>query len=182
MKTLTLLRHAKSGYDDPLLRDFDRPLNDRGRRAALRIGEWLRTAQDKGDMPDFDHVFASPAVRCKQTVEGVEAGMNGRLAPIYEKRIYLSSSATLVELVAGFADHHQHAMLIGHNPGLEDLLLELVPMGSDLRAQAELKYPTATIARLDLAIDRWAQVDGGHAVLTQFVRPRDLDASLGPDD
>ena len=182
MKTLTLLRHAKSGYDDPLLRDFDRPLNDRGRRASLRIGQWLRDARDKGDMPDFDHVFASPAIRCKQTIEGVEAGMNSRLAPIYEKRIYLSSSATLVELVAGFADHHEHAMLIGHNPGLEDLLLELVPPGSTLRNEAELKYPTATIARLDLAIDRWAQVDGGHAVLAQFVRPRDLDPALGPDD
>jgi len=182
VKTLTLLRHAKSGYDDPLLRDFDRPLNDRGHRAAVRIGQWLRAAQDRGDMPDFDHVFASPAVRCKQTIEDVEAGMKSRLAPIYEKRIYLSSSATLVELVAGFADHHQHAMLIGHNPGLEDLLLELVPPGSLLRDEAETKYPTATLARLDLAIDRWAQVDGGHAVLAQFVRPRDLDPSLGPDD
>jgi phosphohistidine phosphatase len=182
VKTLTLLRHAKSGYDDPLLRDFDRPLSDRGRRASVRIGEWLRAAQDRGDMPDFDHVFASPALRCKQTIEGVEAGMNGRLAPLYEKRIYLSSSATLVELVAGFADHHQNAMLIGHNPGLEDLLLELVPPGARLRDEAELKYPTATLARLDLDIDRWAQVDGGRAVLAQFVRPRDLDPSLGPED
>ena len=182
MKTLTLLRHAKSGYDDPLLRDFDRPLNDRGRRASVRIGEWLRDAQDKGEMPDFDHVFASPALRCKQTIEGVEAGMHARLAPIYEKRIYLSSSATLVELVAGFADHHQNAMLVGHNPGLEDLLLELVPPGGKLRDEAEQKYPTATIARLDLDIERWAQVDGGRAVLAQFVRPRDLDPSLGPDE
>ncbi len=182
MKTLTLLRHAKSGYDDPLLRDFDRPLNDRGRRAAETIGRWLRRAQDAGTMPDFDHVAASPAVRCRQTIEGVEAGMKARLAPIYEKRIYLSSSATLTELVAGFADHHENALLVGHNPGLEDLLLELVPSGEALRAEAELKYPTATIARLDLAIDRWAQIDGGRATLAQFVRPRDLDPALGPDD
>ena len=182
MKTLTLLRHAKSGYDDPLLRDFDRPLSDRGRRAALAIGGWLRVAQRDGRMPDFDHVFASPAVRCKQTIEGVEAGMNWRLAPIYEKRIYLSSSATLVELVAGFADHYENALLIGHNPGLEDLLLELVPPGGTLRDEAEMKYPTATIARLDLDIERWAQVDGGGAVLAQFVRPRELDATLGPED
>lgn len=182
MKTLTLLRHAKSGYDDPVLRDFDRPLNDRGRSAAFRIGQWLRTAQDRGEMPDFDHVASSPAVRCRQTIEGVEMGLNARLAPIYEKRIYLSSSATLVELIAGFADHHHNAMLVGHNPGLEDLLLELVPRGNKLRDEAELKYPTATIAKLDLDIERWAQVDGGHATLTQFVRPRDLDPRLGPDD
>ena len=182
MKTLTLLRHAKSGYDDPLLRDFDRPLNARGRQAAMTIGKWLRTAQDKGDMPDFDHVAASPAVRCRQTIDGVETGMKSRLAPIYETRIYLSSSATLTELIAGFADHHRHAMLVGHNPGLEDLLLELVPPGNTLRDQAELKYPTATLARLDLDIDTWTKIDGGRATLTHFIRPRDLDPSLGPDD
>jgi phosphohistidine phosphatase len=182
VKTLTLLRHAKSGYDDPLLRDFDRPLNDRGRKAAATIGGWLRLALDAGTIEDFDHVAASPAVRCRQTIEGVELGMKARLAPIYEKRIYLASSATLVELVAGFAEHHNHALLVGHNPGLEDLLLELVPPGSVLRAEAEAKYPTATLARLEIAIDRWAQVDGGRAVLTHFVRPRDLDPSLGPDD
>ena len=182
MKTLTLLRHAKSGYDDPLLRDFDRPLNARGRNAAMTIGRWLRAAQDRGDMPDFDHVAASPAVRCRQTIDGVETGMKSRLAPIYETRIYLASSATLTELIAGFADHHDNAMLVGHNPGLEDLLLELVPPGSGLRAEAELKYPTATLARLDLDIESWTRVDGGRAVLTHFIRPRDLDPSLGPDD
>ncbi|WP_156255417.1 SixA phosphatase family protein [Sandarakinorhabdus oryzae] len=182
MKTLTLLRHAKSGYDDPLLRDFDRPLNDRGRRAAMKVGQWLGAAIRRGDMPDFALVFASPAVRVRQTIEGLEAGMNRPLAPVYEQRIYLSSSATLIELCAGFSDAHADAMLVGHNPGLEDLLLELVPPGGALRAEAELKYPTATLARLDIAIDRWAQIDGGRAELTKFVRPRDLDPSLGPDD
>jgi phosphohistidine phosphatase len=182
VKTLTLLRHAKSGYDDPLLRDFDRPLNERGRKASRTIGEWLKAARARGDMPDFDHVASSPAVRCRQTIEGVEQGLGARLAPIFESRMYLSSSATLVELVAGFADHHEHAMLVGHNPGLEDLLLELVPPGSGLRAEAELKYPTATLAQLVLPITRWAQVDGGGARLAHFIRPRDLDPSLGPDE
>ncbi len=183
MKTLTLLRHAKSGYDDPLLRDFDRPLNDRGRRAAVHMGEWLKAARADGRMPDFDLVASSPAVRCRQTIEGVEEGFGQPLAPLYEKRIYLSSSATLVELIAGFAGEHDHALLVGHNPGLEDLVLELVPRGSgQLRDEAELKYPTGTLARLDLAIDRWAQIDGGRAQLALFIRPRDLDPSLGPDD
>jgi phosphohistidine phosphatase len=182
LKTLTLLRHAKSGYDDPLLRDFDRPLNDRGRRAAMKVGQWLNAAIKRGEMPDYRLVFASPAVRVRQTIEGLEAGMNRPLAPVYEQRIYLSSSATLIELCAGFSDEFADAMLVGHNPGLEDLLLELVPPGGDLRAEAELKYPTATLARLDIAIDRWAQIDGGRAELAKFVRPRDLDPSLGPDD
>ncbi len=182
MKTLTLLRHAKSGYDDPLLRDFDRPLNDRGRRAAATIGRWLKAARERGEMPDFDHVSASPAVRVRQTIDGVEDGLKGRLAPLYEQRIYLASSATLVELVAGFGDGCHHAMLVGHNPGLEDLLLELVPPGNRLRQEVEIKYPTATLAHMTLDIDRWAQVDGGRAMLTHFIRPRDLDPALGPDD
>lgn len=182
MKTLTLLRHAKSGYDDPLLRDFERPLNDRGRRAAVRVGQWLKAARERGDMPEFDHVAASPAVRVRQTIDGVEAGLQARLAPLYEQRIYLASSATLTELVAGFADACDHALLVGHNPGLEDLLLELVPRGDPLRDEAEMKYPTAALARLDLDIQRWAQVDGGRAALRHFIRPRDLDPSLGPED
>lgn len=182
MKSLTLLRHAKSGYDDPLLRDFDRPLNDRGRRAAMKVGQWLGAAITRAEMPDYMLVFASPALRVRQTIEGLEAGMNRPLAPVYEQRIYLSSSATLIELCAGFSDDYGDAMLVGHNPGLEDLLLELVPPGGDLRAEAELKYPTATLAQLDIAIDRWAQIDGGRAELTRYVRPRDLDPSLGPDD
>jgi phosphohistidine phosphatase len=183
VKTLSMLRHAKSGYDDPLLRDFDRPLNTRGRKAAVTMGQWLRRARAKGEMPEFDTVIASPAVRCRQTIEGVEEGLGQPLAPLYEKRIYLCSSATLVELIAGFPADHDHALLIGHNPALEDLLLELVPQGSTpLRDEAEVKYPTATLARLDLDIDRWAQVDGGRARLAHFIRPRDLDPSLGPDD
>lgn len=182
MKTLTLLRHAKSGYDDPVLRDFDRPLNARGRKAAATVGAWLKTARASGQMAEFDQVLASPAVRVRQTIDGLEEGLGARLAPVYEQRIYLASSATLTELVAGLPDHCDHALLVGHNPGLEDLLLELVPPGDPLRAEAEIKYPTATLARLDIAIDRWAQIDGGRASLVHFIRPRDLDPGLGPDD
>lgn len=182
MKTLTLLRHAKSGYDDPVLRDFDRPLNARGRKAAATVGAWLKKARASGQMAEFDRVLASPAVRVRQTIDGLEEGLGARLAPVYEQRIYLASSATLTELAAGLPDECNHALLVGHNPGLEDLLLELVPPGDTLRAEAEMKYPTATLARLDIAIDRWAQIDGGRAALVHFIRPRDLDPSLGPDD
>jgi phosphohistidine phosphatase len=182
MKTLTLLRHAKSGWDDPVLRDFDRPLNARGRKAAVTVGRWLKDAQARGDMPVFDHVSASPAVRVRQTIDGLEEGLGQRLAPLYEQRIYLASTTALTEILAGLDDRWANVLLVGHNPGMEELLLELVPPGGALRTEVEIKYPTATLARIDLPIERWAQIEGGRGTLAQFVRPRDLDPALGPDD
>jgi phosphohistidine phosphatase len=73
-------------------------------------------------------------------------------------------------------------LLIGHNPGLEDLLLLLIADADPLRGEAEIKYPTATLAILDLAVDQWRDAGAGRATLRHFIRPRDLDASLGPDD
>lgn len=182
MKTLTLLRHAKSTWDDPVERDFDRPLNGRGRRAAARIGQWLRDEGQDDDGPAFDHVRASPAVRVRQTIEGVEDGLRRPLKPMFDARIYLASAVTLLDIVQGFEPGAATALLIGHNPGLEDLLLLLTPDADPLRGQAEIKYPTATLAILDLAIDTWRDAQSGSATLRHFIRPRDLDASLGPDD
>ncbi|MGI4878572.1 MAG: SixA phosphatase family protein [Janthinobacterium lividum] len=177
MKTLTLLRHAKSTWDDPVERDFDRPLNGRGRRAAARIGQWLADADSS-----FDHVRASPAVRVRQTIEGIEDGLGRALKPMFDTRIYLASAVTLLDLVQGFEDKAATGMLIGHNPGLEDLLLLLTPDADPLRGEAEIKYPTATLAVLELDIAAWHDAKSGCAHLRHFIRPRDLDASLGPDD
>ncbi|QYE35539.1 MULTISPECIES: SixA phosphatase family protein [Sphingosinicellaceae] len=182
MKTLTLLRHAKSTWDDPVERDFDRPLNGRGRRAAARIGQWLRDEGRGDDGAPFDHVRASPAVRVRQTIEGVEDGLRRRLNPMFDARIYLASAVTLLDIVQGFEESAATALLIGHNPGLEDLLLLVTPDADPLRGEAEIKYPTATLAVLDLDIATWRDAGAGCAHLRHFIRPRDLDASLGPDD
>ena len=178
MKTLTLLRHAKSSWDDTVERDFDRPVNGRGRRAAARIGRWIA---DEGLA--FDHVVASPAVRVRQTLEGVEDGLGSLLTPLWDTRIYLSSAATLMLLAQQFSDAKSDALLVGHNPGCEDLLLMLVAPGTGrLRDEAEIKYPTATLARIELDIAKWADLDDNTGKLSHFVRPRDLDPTLGPDD
>jgi phosphohistidine phosphatase len=178
MKTLSLLRHAKSSWDDPVERDFDRPLNGRGHRAARRMGEWLKESGLR-----FDRVLASPALRIKQTIEGVEAGLEERLRPGFDKRIYMASAASLFDLIRDTPDDSAHLLLIGHNPGLEDLLL-LATEGdpSSLRAEAEAKYPTATFASIELPVAKWAAIEEGGARLVQFVRPRDLDPTLGPED
>jgi len=178
LKTLTLLRHAKSSWDDTVERDFDRPVNGRGRRAAARIGRWIA---DEG--LTFDHIVASPAVRVRQTLEGVEDGLGATLKPLWDTRIYLSSAATLMLLAQQFSDEKSDALLVGHNPGCEDLLLMLVAAGTGAsRDEAEVKYPTATLARIELDIERWADLDDNTGRLAHFIRPRDLDPTLGPDD
>lgn len=176
MKTLCLLRHAKSGWDDPLLRDFDRPLNARGRRAAAAIGGAMKAAGMA-----FDHVRASPAMRVRQTLDAAAVGF-GPLPATFDEGIYLASAATLLDLVHGFDDAHGVALLVGHNPGLEELLMLLVPPGGELRAEVEEKYPTATLAVIEADVAGWGLVAAGEGRLTRFVRPRDLDPSLGPDD
>jgi phosphohistidine phosphatase len=179
MKVLTLLRHAKSGWDDPALRDFDRPLNKRGRRAARTIGREMRA---QGLV--FDAVVASPATRVVETLADVGDGYGEAFAPALEPRIYLASAATLLELVRQADDKADRLLLVGHNPGLERLALLLTQEepGDGVRHALADKYPTATIAEIALPIDRWSEVEAGTGRLSRFIRPRDVDPELGPED
>lgn len=177
VKTLTLLRHAKSGWDDAVQRDVDRPLNPKGRRAARTVGAHLRREGFA-----FDHVVASPALRVRQTLDEVASGYGAAIAPAWDRRIYLASAATLLDVIRELPETAATALLVGHNPGLEDLVLLLVPDAAPgLRDAVEEKYPTASVAELRLAVDRWDDVAKGGATLHRFVRPRDLDPALGPD-
>ncbi len=178
MKKLTLLRHAKSGWDDPVARDFDRPLNARGKRAALRIGQYLRD----NDL-HYDHVLSSPAIRCVETIEQLAQGVGETIAPSWDKRIYLASAVSLLDVVQETDDRHDSLLLVGHNPGLEDLVLMLVPdrIDDEARDQVEEKFPTASLAEISFPVERWDDVRANGGTLSLFVRPRDLDPSLGPD-
>lgn len=174
MKTLTLLRHAKSGGDEPGLRDFDRPLNAKGRRAAETMGRHLHAEGFA-----FDRVVASPAVRVVETLDAVGEGYGASLRPDWDRRLYLAAAETLLDVAR--EQTADRVLLVGHNPGLEELALMLVPFcANGLRGAVERKYPTASVAELHVEGD-WAMLDTGGATLTRFVRPRDLDPSLGPD-
>jgi phosphohistidine phosphatase len=174
MKILTLLRHAKSGWDDPVSRDFDRPLNPRGRRAAGVVG-----AEMKAQGLAFDLVLASPARRVVETLEEIAAAF-GPLRPHSDERLYLASTATLLEIVRATPDSVDRLLLVGHNPGVEELALRLSRRGG-LRGEVEVKYPTGTLAEIALPVERWTDVGEGDGELVRFVRPRDLDPELGPD-
>ena len=173
MKRLGLLRHAKSDWDDIGQRDFDRGLNDRGRRGSKLIGDHI-LAQDV----DFDLVLASPAERVKATLV---AGLPD-LPVRYDQRIYLADIDTLFEVLRG-ADDAEAVLIAGHNPGMQDLLFALVPPAheNEMFDEAAVKFPTAAFALLELAIDDWAALEKDCGKLVHFQRPRDLDPNLGPE-
>ena len=177
MKTLGLLRHAKSDWDDIAQRDFDRGLNERGRKGAQIIGRHIR---EHGQ--EWDRLLASPAVRVQLTLDG--AGLPQE--PIYDERLYLASFDTIVETIEAHAgkgaDQAGSILIAGHNPGLQDVLLELVAPGkeNDLFRKAVVKFPTAAFAVLECDIDDWSELKRYCAQLVHFVRPRDLDPSLKP--
>ncbi len=173
MKLLGLLRHAKSDWDDIGQRDFDRGLNERGRRGARLIGGHILGADTC-----FDLVLASPAERVKATL--AEALPDAEVR--YDPRIYLADADTLLEVLRG-AGPADAVLLAGHNPGLQDLLFALVAPANEnaLFDEAAVKFPTATFALLELAIDDWAALGKECGKLVHFQRPRDLDPSLGPE-
>lgn len=177
MKSVILLRHAKSDWNDSVSRDFDRPLNERGKRAARLMGDWARR-----EGVTFDAIVASPAVRVVETLDNFLDGYGKPVDAHWDRRVYLASSTTLVDVLRDLPDTLGAVMLAGHNPGLEDLVLDLVPDDATdaLRMAVEEKYPTAAIATLQFAADSWSNL-AGPAALTAFTRPRDLDPALGPD-
>jgi len=180
MKTLSLLRHAKSGWDDPVARDFDRPLNEKGKRAAIAMG---RRARDLLDLSS-GKLIASPAARVTQTLDSFFEGLGRTIEPIWDKRIYLASASTLLDIIHETGASVDHLMLVGHNPGLEDLILNLVADdgSSPLRDIVESKYPTAALAQISWNGEDWRSLgpaSGAH--LDILIRPRDVDPALGPD-
>ena len=150
MKRLTLLRHAKSSWDQAGLDDHDRPLAERGRRDAPRIGERLTR---RGLRPDL--VLSSTALRARETAELVSAALGGGSRPklALEPRIYLASPDELLAVLAGIDDAVGELVLVGHNPGLTELVNTLLP---DLKLA---NLPTAGAVAIDCDTDRWQTID-----------------------
>ncbi|MEL7445923.1 MAG: histidine phosphatase family protein [Pseudomonadota bacterium] len=173
MKVLGLLRHAKSEWDDTTQRDFDRGLNDRGRKGAALIGDHIREHNVA-----WGTLLASPAERVQRTLELALPDMDAA----FDKRLYLASPDTMVEVIQDLAGDVQSVLVAGHNPGLQNLILELVSPSkeNDLFKEASVKFPTATFAVMECAIDDWSELKKFCAELVHFARPRDLDPELGP--
>ncbi|WP_309623355.1 histidine phosphatase family protein [Novosphingobium sp.] len=177
MKILGLFRHAKSDWQDPRARDFDRPLNERGRCGAALMGGHVRDHGVK-----WERMIASPAIRCAETIEIAAEAIGRPVAVNWDRRVYLASGVTLADLLREQAGDPASILMVGHNPGLEDLIFDLVPDdgSSPLRDVVEEKLPTASFAVLELDIGKWADLKDGCARLVHLTRPRDLDPALGP--
>ena len=169
MKILTLLRHAKSDWDEPSQRDFDRPLNARGRTAAAAMGEELRRLGLA-----FDRVVASPARRTTETLERL-IDTYGPLPIDFDERLYLASVPTLLGIVQAADDIEHRLLIVGHNPGMQQLTLVLSGAG-ELRARATAKFPTCALAELRFDVTSWGEVDAGAGTLARLILPRDLTA------
>jgi phosphohistidine phosphatase len=165
VKRLYLLRHAKSSWDEPGLADRDRPLAPRGERASNSMAKYLR---DEGIVPEL--VLCSASKRTRETLErlGLGDGTEVRI----EDELYAASAGELLGALHEVADEVESVMVIGHNPGIERLALELAAGGDELDRMRE-KFPTAALATLELD-GTWSELAPGGAELVSFVKPKEL--------
>jgi phosphohistidine phosphatase len=173
MKTLYLLRHGKSAWNDPSLADHDRPLAPRGARAAKLIGRELRKEGFRADC-----ILCSTARRAIDTLEIVTAQLDGGALemPVHQEReLYLTGERTLLERLRRLPDKVGTAMLVGHNPDLHYLAQELAGSGDkeDLKS-LEAKFPTAALAVLKFPVESWSDIGPRAGRLTRFLIPKKL--------
>lgn len=168
MKTVLLLRHAKSDWSDGSLRDFERPLAKRGRNDAPLMGEVLLQYEA---VPD--KILSSPAKRAKQTAELVAEACGYKKSIDWHDTFYGASSDDLIIALTRLPNTVERAMLVGHNPTMEETVAALL-VGYSTECQDEfyIKVPTAGLICLDLHILDWATLEPGDAVLRWFVIPR----------
>ena len=161
MKNLLVLRHAKSSWENAELSDFERPLNKRGLETIQIIGqEFFRL-----NLPT-DLILSSPAKRAKQTAVLVKesGGIAGEIK--YADGIYEASVMKLLHIVSEIDDKFNHVLLVGHNPGLEELIRVLT---GNIQVM-----PTATLAKLDLDIETWLEITANCGKLDFAITPKEL--------
>jgi phosphohistidine phosphatase len=162
MKTLLVLRHAKSSRNDPALDDHERPLNERGRRDAPRMGELVRK---HGLIPDL--IISSDAVRARLTAEAVAEAARYAGEILHHPQLYPGSPADILSVLRTVPGNAETVMIVGHNPGLEQLVERLTGEQRDL--------PTAALAQVALPIDRWRDLKPStRGTLVGHWRPKEL--------
>lgn len=162
MKTLFVLRHAKSSWDDTALSDFERPLNKRGFQTAPLMGEVMKKNQFHPNL-----ILSSPAKRAAQTAVLIKEAAQIHSEIQFDKRIYEASSARLLEIVSERDEQIESILLVGHNPGLEGLIKFLT---SEIQPM-----PTAALAVIDLMIAKWSEINSPTGKLRTLIRPKEMD-------
>lgn len=165
MKRLLILRHAKSSWADSDLSDFDRPLNERGLKAAPFMGSLIA---QRGLLPDA--IVSSPAKRAKQTATLLHENSGADLTLTFDDRIYEASPNTLRMVVSETPDELASVMIVGHNPGIEGFIRHLT-------GQIE-SMPTAALAVIDLEIDSWTDIANETGTLVTIIKPKEEMSSV----
>ncbi|MGH9865697.1 MAG: SixA phosphatase family protein [Candidatus Acidiferrales bacterium] len=169
MKTLHLLRHAKSSWKDPNLDDHDRPLNKRGRQTAKLIAAYFRRAKIAPDL-----VICSTAVRARQTLDPI-AKVRKPPKIVIEREMYEGMQKTLWEQLRNIPKRAKCVLLIGHNPGLQDLALALADAGAgEPSPSVKAKFPTGAIASFRVK-GAWKALQPHHAVLFSYTTPEKIE-------
>ncbi len=164
MKTLLILRHAKSSWKEARLTDHDRPLNKRGHRDAPKMGRLLR---DKELVPQL--IISSTAKRTRKTVKLVSKACGYKGERLFREELYAAEPEAYIEAVKELDDKYQRVMVVGHNPGLEELLERLTA--------EEHTLPTAALAEVSLPIQTWRELDDSiKGELIKLWVPRQLSA------
>ena len=175
---LSLLRHAKSNWDDPTLPDHERPLSPRGIKAATRMSRYLA---DEALIPDL--VVCSDAVRTRATLALLFTPLDHAMPrTVFTRDLYLADPDQILTALAHATERAEqagrpprHVMIIAHNPGLQHLALSLPGGGrrADIERLAQ-KYPTTALAHFTVEAENWSDLAPGNAHLDRFVTPKSL--------
>ena len=164
MKHLSVFRHAKAENINGFPTDFARPLTSRGQKDAHHMGKLLANVE-----PTIDWISASPSQRTRETTEAVLKAFNHKPAVIWQDAIYEAEAETLLAVLAEIPEEMEHVLIIGHNPGMAELISGLVA-GSPTRMGIHLS--TAGLAHLTLEIYSWNQIRWGCGTLHSLLRPK----------
>lgn len=178
MRKLTLLRHAKSSWSDRANADIDRPLTSRGRRGALKIGTYIE--QNK-IFPDL--ILCSPSRRTRETLAQIDPFLPDGTEVKVEPSIYSGGNGSgLISYLKSSAIEEVHVMIIGHNPTMQQMALDLAERTPDNGYHLiEKKYPTGALTQIRFDIDDWRDL-GGRGQLVHFVTPKMLPGSTEEDE
>jgi phosphohistidine phosphatase len=160
MKTLYVLRHAKSSWENSDLADFDRPLNERGKTAAPFMGSVMKEGELSPGL-----IISSPAVRARETARLVKEAAGFDAAIEHDEQIYEASPQTLKQVVSSIDDRFESAMIVGHNPGMEGFVRLLTGKLESM--------PTGSLAIIDLDIPDWESLGKGSGSLRKIIRPKE---------
>jgi phosphohistidine phosphatase len=170
MLTLSLFRHAKSSWDDPSQDDFERPLAKRGEAAAPRMGAFMA---ESGLAPQL--ILCSPAVRARQTLELALPHLEGGPTVEFERKLYLAAPSALLARLRKLDAKVQHVMIVGHDPGLQKLALDLTrDEEGELRQALAAKLPTAGLVVIRFKAREWARIGSGKGQFVLFMTPKML--------